>query len=476
MALLALGFVGAGISGVCIGTYAIKFFSPTADSGLPLLMPIGAVGVIQSIGFLFDRLIDPFIAQWSDQSRNPKGKRTPFMKWAFIPAGLLSFFVFLVPARQQSWLNVLWVAFFMLAHYFTRSLYDINLAALIPEIIRDADQRVKYYAIRTTLAIVGQALILLVPAVVEILMKGGMGAVSAWQVSIIPFSIVGILLMMIPLLGIKETEYAQSQVREIQKTSIWESIRTVFRMKAFMTYISADVCFALGGGLFGQALIFILELMFGFSGTMFSAANIISLFLAFAFFPVVMSLSKKRGKKLVLITGIISAFVSIVIALFCRQLAPLFGSATAEGGVIASLAGEGASVSMFWIAIAIALILAYYTAVMNIIGVSIVGDFVQYYTMTTGESRSAMLAAVYNVIQSLPATVIPAIVGAGIYFRAADQLPTIDGCYFLIVLSLVFVLLSFFLYMRYDEKSIFAVIKPKAEPDSTAWMEDEPTL
>jgi GPH family glycoside/pentoside/hexuronide:cation symporter len=74
--------------------YTLRFYAPTETTGLPLLLPIGVIGIIQGISIAFDALIDPWVATVSDNSKNPKGRRIPFMRKATIPAGIFCVLVF----------------------------------------------------------------------------------------------------------------------------------------------------------------------------------------------------------------------------------------------------------------------------------------------------------------------------------------------------------------------------------------------
>ena len=116
MVTMAVGLVGSTLMVITLNMYTLRFFAPTEQVGLPLLIPIGWIGVIQTIAFGFDWLVDPLIAKWGDNSKNPKGRRTPFMRLAILPAGVFALLVFFAPVPHASWLNALWVLVMFLAY------------------------------------------------------------------------------------------------------------------------------------------------------------------------------------------------------------------------------------------------------------------------------------------------------------------------------------------------------------------------
>src|SRR5579862_341105 len=88
----ACGMVGWSIMTNIIIVMLPYFYLPPSSAGLVQLIPqlllfgvINILSIIAASGRLIDALYDPFIASLSDKSKNPKGRRIPFMKWAILP-------------------------------------------------------------------------------------------------------------------------------------------------------------------------------------------------------------------------------------------------------------------------------------------------------------------------------------------------------------------------------------------------------
>ena len=96
MWIFAIGQLGWSILGGLINAWLVTFYLPTQqdiERGAKFYLPTGLIifgiltilGLIAFICRIFDAVTDPWIASLSDRSKNPKGRRIPFMKRAAIP-------------------------------------------------------------------------------------------------------------------------------------------------------------------------------------------------------------------------------------------------------------------------------------------------------------------------------------------------------------------------------------------------------
>ena len=94
MWIFAIGQLGWSILGGIINAWLVTFYLPTdgdVANGANFFVPTGLVifGVLTILGLItficriFDAVTDPLIATMSDRSKNPKGRRIPFMRAAF---------------------------------------------------------------------------------------------------------------------------------------------------------------------------------------------------------------------------------------------------------------------------------------------------------------------------------------------------------------------------------------------------------
>lgn len=117
MWIFALGQLGWSILSGVINAWLVTFYLPTQNdiaSGAnqyitPGLVIFGVLTILGLITFgcrIFDAVTDPIIATLSDKSKNPKGRRIPFMKFAAIPLSIITVLVFCAPVSMISGWNV----------------------------------------------------------------------------------------------------------------------------------------------------------------------------------------------------------------------------------------------------------------------------------------------------------------------------------------------------------------------------------
>ena len=110
MWIFAIGQMGWSILGGIITTWLVTYYLPTKgdiEAGAtqfirPGFIAIGltVLGIIAAICRIFDAVTDPLIASLSDRSKNPKGRRIPFMRISAIPFAVTTIVVFCAPVKD----------------------------------------------------------------------------------------------------------------------------------------------------------------------------------------------------------------------------------------------------------------------------------------------------------------------------------------------------------------------------------------
>ena len=105
MWIFAIGQLGWSILSGIVTTWLVTYYLPTESSvkeGALFYVPTGLIifgaltilGLITFICRIFDAVTDPWIASLSDRSKNPKGRRIPFMKRAAVPFAIVTVLIF----------------------------------------------------------------------------------------------------------------------------------------------------------------------------------------------------------------------------------------------------------------------------------------------------------------------------------------------------------------------------------------------
>src|ERR1700744_987151 len=146
----AAGMMGWSILANTIIVMLPFYCLPPSNAGLTPLVPqllllgvLNVMSVIAISGRLVDALYDPFIASLSDKSRNPRGRRIPFMKKAVLPAAFFCFLTFLPIDKGESLRNAGWLTLTMILFFVSATTYIIPYNALLPEMTDTSEEKVR---------------------------------------------------------------------------------------------------------------------------------------------------------------------------------------------------------------------------------------------------------------------------------------------------------------------------------------------
>ncbi len=207
-----------GLFTTMLNNYLIYFYQPTEASGLPVLITQGyvlfgaltVIGLIKAVGHIIDAFSDPIVAGISDKSKNKNGRRIPMMKWFAVPFAVSALLIFWSPSQNHMFNNI-WLAVFIWAYFVFYTLYMIPHNALLPEMITNEGKLVDAYTYSSLFFVVGSMLGYATTMIVAIMKKAfSLEPVMAWRVTFLIFTIIGVVLLLIPALTIKETDYVNS--------------------------------------------------------------------------------------------------------------------------------------------------------------------------------------------------------------------------------------------------------------------------
>ncbi|MGI9545185.1 MAG: MFS transporter, partial [Cyclobacteriaceae bacterium] len=146
----ACGMLGWSIMINVITVMLIYFYLPPVKSGLVNLVPqftilgvFNAMALIASSGRFVDAITDPLIAFYSDNSKNPKGRRIPFMKFGVLPSFIFCVLIFVPLSNAESVGNVAWLTLTLMAFFFSLTIYIIPYNALLPELGHNATEKLR---------------------------------------------------------------------------------------------------------------------------------------------------------------------------------------------------------------------------------------------------------------------------------------------------------------------------------------------
>ena len=128
MIIFAIGQLGWSMLSGIISAWLVTFYLPSAGDiakgatqyivpGLIIGGFMTVLGLITALSRIFDAVTDPLIASLSDRSKNPRGRRIPFMQIAAIPLSVVTVLLFCAPIEKISGWNIAWIAGFIILFY-----------------------------------------------------------------------------------------------------------------------------------------------------------------------------------------------------------------------------------------------------------------------------------------------------------------------------------------------------------------------
>ena len=377
----AIGQLGWSIISGLIGSWLVYFYQPNQeaiDDGMISLIPQGRVvlgiltiiGLVTAIGRIFDAVTDPLVGNWSDNCKNKNGRRIPFMRWSAIPLGLIFILVFCAPVHGVSGINTVWLFITVLAYYFLITCYCTPYTSLLAELPHNQEEKLKLSMCISLTFIVGTCLGYAAPVIWSALIGGGMARIPAMRITFAILSILATIFMLVPAFGIKEKDYCEAQP---STSNMISSLGKTFKNKDFRIFVGQDIIYFFGLAMFQTGLPFfvtsLLHLPEAWTTYMMGGLT----FLSLAFYPFVTKMTKKWGKKKLLI----AAFIGFVLT---------FG--------FTAMSGDKMSFIPITVqAIIIVVLGSFPQAIFGIIPQTIVADIALSDEIQTGESRSGMFYA-----------------------------------------------------------------------------------
>lgn len=346
-----------------------------SKSGLPVLLPtdtflgfITVLSIITLLSKIVDAVTDPLVASWSDRSKNPKGRRMPFMRFAALPYGLSCVLIFFAPFGEKSVGNALWVAFFIIAYFLFYTLYPIPQRALIPEIIPDVKKRVNAYSLSTVFFMSGSAVAYTGEMLASLIAKGGLEVIWAWRIVFAAFGIIDITLLIISAFSIKEKDYLHHTMPP--REPFYRSVKLFVKNRDFMLITFADLFNYIAMAFFQSAMFMYLTYLIGLEPGQSMFVLVPAIATAIIFFPIIMKVAKKYNKTPLLIAS--AMFTVLSSAIYFGDVLPL--PPLAKG-------------------IGMGVLIAYPFAAINILPQAMVSDVIQEDSLRTGVNREGIYSA-----------------------------------------------------------------------------------
>lgn len=475
MIIFAIGQLGWSMLSGLISAWLVTFYLPTQkaldESGaISYIVPgliIGGfmtvLGLITALSRIFDAVTDPLIASLSDRSKNPRGRRIPFMQIAAVPLSVVTVLLFIAPVNAISGWNIVWISIFIVLFYLFMTMYCTPYNALISEFGKTQEDRM-FISTAISLTFFAGTLLAYTPFVFAGVLQGA-GVVYAWsyRICFIVLAIIACVAMLLPTFLLKEKEFVETKPSE---ENVVRSLVSTFKNKDFRTFSISDIMYWVGLTMFQTGLPFFVKVSMGFDEGMVMVFMGGMTVLSAVFYPFVTNMVKKFGKKKLVIAG----FVGLAI---CYAI-------TAVSSINGFLPTEGNANGLSWaFGIIIMVVAALPMALLGIIPQSIVADVAEAEAVTTGQNREGMFFAARTFAmkfgQSLAMILFTslAILGVSQNEGSNDIVASKTGLTIVAIVAAAFCLAGAAILLFYREKKIMKTIAKEGDEAFMKAIENE---
>ncbi len=448
-----LADIAKGLFTGMISNYLLYFFQPTAKSGLPHILPenkflgfITIMAFITALGKIVDAVTDPIVASLSDKCTHKSGRRMPFLRYAALPYALSVLLIFYAPFEQGSFLNAIWVGFFLVTYYTAYTFFFIPRNALVPEVIPDAKVRVGYYGISTVFFMGSSSFMYAATLFVDMLKKAGLSPLWAWRSVFTVFALIGIVCLLLSAYAFNEKDYIEENVKP--KESMIKSFGLVFKNKEFVIFSLGDLFSGVSMAFFQTAMLYYITMLLNVPESQSFLVMLCAIAVAICLFPLIIKISRKYNKKLPLIIASV-VFTAVFGLIFF-------------GDKIAALAPG----KELFVGLAMGVIVSFPFAAINILPQSVVSDIIQCDSLENGVNREGIFSAVKTFIEKIASAVammgVSSILAIG---AATGESVGLLGVKLTGVFAGGFSLLSLIFFMLYNDKKVTASIEKLRKSD-----------
>ena len=513
MIIFAIGQLGWSLLSGIISAWLVTYYLPTggatgdtAAGATQYILPglvIGGfmtvLGLITALSRVFDAVTDPLIASLSDRSKNPRGRRIPFMMVAAVPLSIVTVLLFCAPFGAHdaggNVGNIIWISVAVVLFYLFMTMYCTPYNALISEFGKTQEDRM-FISTSISLTFFAGTLIAYLPFVLAgasmnevkdaagnvtdivreaklvtgILENAGMEqtAAYAWsfRICFIVLAVIACVCMLLPTFLLKEKEFVETKPSE---ENVVKSLVSTFKNKDFRTFSVSDIMYWVGLTMFQTGLPFFVKVSMGFDGGMVMVFMGGMTVLSAVFYPFVTNMVKKFGKKKLVIAG----FVGLAL---CYSIAAI-------SSIPNFLPNQGGANTLSWVfGVVIMIVAALPMALLGIIPQSIVADVAEAEAVTTGQNREGMFFAARTFAMKFGQSIAMilftslAIIGTTQAADSNDITASKLGMLIVAIVAAAFCLAGAAILLFYREKKIMKTIAKEGDEAFMKAIENEKDL
>ncbi|MFV0379840.1 MAG: MFS transporter [Anaerorhabdus sp.] len=436
----ALGQLGWSMLASISGTWFIYFFLPPEGANINVVIPqegmflgFTLIGLIMGIGTLVDALSGPYIANISDKSNSPLGRRIPFLRKSALPFSLFLVLSFCVPYQAGiHTINIVWLLIVFPLYFLAFSAYVIPYTALLGELGQTTEDRIDLSTYISVTWFIGFVIPTFASNIWDLLIKAfNLPKTNAIQITFIILATIAFFLMLIPAYTIDEKKYCRANSSKMDMKS---AVKSVIKNVDFKYFLYSEFGYCLANTLFQTSLVYYITVLAGLSENNVGLVVTIVGILSFLMYPMINKLSKKYGKKTLMVISLVTFIISFVYIALMGKLP--FGG--------------------FYQLIPVIILSAIPAAISGVLPNAITADCAVYDAKESSENKEALYFGVRSFIgkigNAISIVILPSILMLG--KSSSNDI----GIRLSVIFASFAALFSLLTFMKYNEKRILEKI------------------
>jgi len=218
------------------------------------------------------------------------------MKWAILPAVVFCCLKFHPLTKTESTPKAIWLTFTLICFFMSVTSYIIPYNALLPELTETAAEKVKLSSFQQVGFVLGMIIAGLVNNYADLVQRvlKVQSRDSAVQYTIWGLCVFAGLVMLVPVFFINEKKYSAGKPSHLP---LLPAVKATFSNRNFKYYLISDFSFYMALSIISSGLLFFVTVLLGLpeseGGPLLGVMVVVSLM----FYPLINYLSKKIGKK-----------------------------------------------------------------------------------------------------------------------------------------------------------------------------------
>ncbi len=265
--LFVLGAPGWQITSTIVVSVGIYFYLPPEGAGLQVqvseeifLGVLTAYGLARLIGGAIDSLADPLVGHYSDRSRSKFGRRRIFLAFGVVPMAVTPALLFFPPGEPGTHEVFIYLTVLLCLYYVFFTVYVAPYNALLPELASTEAERVELMRLRSVVGgSIAMAYGILWLAGIKAFRELGMDASTAVQWVVVISCVVSLGFCLCPLFVVRERELHHRP----SAMNLRRALGATLNNAPFLTYLLAQVVFALGIHMIGPAIPYFARVLLG---------------------------------------------------------------------------------------------------------------------------------------------------------------------------------------------------------------------